>query len=78
MQKISPVTVFRTSGMQLLIQVFSCEYSKSFRDSGGSFWITFYCQKDFFKKKVIGEFAFDLISLFHVQIQEPKLFHVQI
>ena len=23
------------------------------------------------KKKVIGEIAFDLVSLFHVQIQEP-------
>ena len=28
-------------------------------------------QKEFVKKKVSGEIAFDLISLFHVQIQEP-------
>ena len=42
---------------------------------------------EFFKKKVSGEIAFDLISLFHVQIQEPtrshafdliSLFHVPI
>ena len=28
-------------------------------------------QKEFLKKKVSGEIAFDLINLFHVQIQEP-------
>ena len=28
-------------------------------------------QKEFLTKKVSGEIAFDLISLFHVQIQEP-------
>ena len=27
-------------------------------------------QKEFFKRRVSGEIAFDLISLFHVQIQE--------
>ena len=32
----------------------------------------FYYQKEFVKKKVSGEIAFDVISLFHVQIQEPK------
>ena len=31
----------------------------------------FYYQKEFLKKKVSGEIAFDLISLFDVQIQEP-------
>ena len=31
----------------------------------------FYYQKEFVKKKVSGEIAFDVISLFHVQIQEP-------
>ena len=31
----------------------------------------FYYQKEFLKKKVSGEIAFALISLFHVQIQEP-------
>ena len=31
----------------------------------------FQYQKEFLKKKVSGEIAFDLISLFHVQIQEP-------
>ena len=32
----------------------------------------FYYQREFVKKKVSGEIAFDVISLFHVQIQEPK------
>ena len=31
----------------------------------------FSIRKNFLKKKVSGEIAFDLISLFHVQIQEP-------
>ena len=31
----------------------------------------FYYQKEFIKKKVSGEIAFDVISLFHVQIEEP-------
>ena len=31
----------------------------------------FYYQKEFVKKKVSGEIAFDAISWFHVQIQEP-------
>ena len=31
----------------------------------------FYHQKEYVKKKVSGEIAFDVISLFHVQIQEP-------
>ena len=31
----------------------------------------FQYQKKFLEKKVSGEIAFDLISLFHVQIQEP-------
>ena len=31
----------------------------------------FYYQKEFLKNKVSGEIAFALISLFHVQIQEP-------
>ena len=31
----------------------------------------FQYQKEFLKKKVSGEIAFDLINLFHVQIQEP-------
>ena len=30
-----------------------------------------YYLKEFVKKKVSGEIAFDVISLFHVQIQEP-------
>ena len=33
MPKISPATVFRTSGLQLQTRVFSCEYSKSFRNN---------------------------------------------
>ena len=32
----------------------------------------FQYQKEFLKKKTSGEIAFDLISLLHVQIQEPK------
>ena len=32
----------------------------------------FSIRKNFLKKKVSGELAFDLISVFHVQIQEPK------
>ena len=31
----------------------------------------FWYQKEFLKEKVSGEIAFDFISLFHVQIQEP-------
>ena len=31
----------------------------------------FYYQKEVVKKKVSGEIAFDVISLFHVQIQDP-------
>ena len=31
----------------------------------------FQYQKEFLKKKVSGEIAFDLINLFHAQIQEP-------
>ena len=30
-----------------------------------------YYQKEFVKKKVNEEIAFDVISLFHVQIQDP-------
>ena len=35
----------------------------------------FYHQKEYVKKKVSGEIAFDVISLFHVQIQEPTNYH---
>ena len=55
----------------------SCEYSKSFgnnffyRTTTVSAFELFYYQKEFVKKKVSGEIAFDVISLFHVQIQEP-------
>ena len=35
------------------------------------FKICFSIRKEFLKKKVSGEIAFELISLFHVQIQEP-------
>ena len=31
----------------------------------------FYYQKEFVKKKVSGEITFDVISLLHVQIEEP-------
>ena len=33
----------------------------------------FQYQKEFFKKKINEEIAFDLITLFHVQIQAGKL-----
>ena len=35
------------------------------------FELCFSIRKEFLKKKVSGEIAFELISLFHVQIQEP-------
>ena len=35
------------------------------------FEICFSISKEFLKKKVSGEIALELISLFHVQIQEP-------
>ena len=58
-------------------QVCSCEYSKSFRNSFfysitpvPAFELYFSIRKEFLQK-VSGEIAFELISLFHVQIQEP-------
>ena len=36
-----------------------------------AFELCFSIRKEFLKKKVSGEIAFDLISLFYVQIQEP-------
>ena len=36
-----------------------------------AFELCFSIRKEFLKKKVSGEIAFELISLFHVQIQEP-------
>ena len=35
------------------------------------FELSFSIRKEFLKKKVSGEIAFALISLFHVQMQEP-------
>ena len=59
--------------------MFSCEYSKSFRNSFfyrttpvAAFELCFSIRKDFLKKKVTGEIAFELISLFHLQIQGPR------
>ena len=37
-----------------------------------AFELCFSIRKEFLKKKVSGENAFDLISVFHVQIQQPK------
>ena len=37
-----------------------------------TFELCFSIRKEFSKKKVSGENAFDLISVFHVQIQLPK------
>ena len=58
-------------------QVCSCEYSKSFRNSFfysitpvPAFELYFSIRKEFLQK-VSGEIAFELVSLFHVQIQEP-------
>ena len=71
----------RPEGLQLYkketpIQVFCCDYSKSFRNNFfyrrttvAAFELCFSIRKNF-KKEVSGEIAFDLISLFHVQIQE--------
>ena len=36
-----------------------------------AFELCFSIKKEFLKKKVSGEIAFELISLFHVDIQEP-------
>ena len=36
-----------------------------------AFELCFSIWKEFLKKKVSGEIAFELITLFHVQIQEP-------
>ena len=56
----------------------SCEYPKSFRNSFfyrattvAASELCFSIRKEFFKKKVSGEISFELISLLHVQIQEP-------
>ena len=59
-------------------RVFSCEYSKSFtnnffyRTNTVAAFEFYVLVSEFLKKKVSGKIAFDLISLFHVQIQEPK------
>ena len=37
-----------------------------------AFELSFSIRKEFLKKKVSVEIAFDLISMFHVQIQQPK------
>ena len=57
--------------------MFSCEYSKGFRNSFfyrttpvAAFELCFSIRKEFKKKKVSGDIAFGLISLFHVQIHE--------
>ena len=58
--------------------MFSCEYSKSVRDSlfyrttlVAAFELSFSIHKRIKEKEVRGEIAFALISLFHVQIQKP-------
>ena len=58
--------------------MFYCKYSKSFRNSFfyrttlvAAFELCFSIIKEFLEKKVSGEVCLDLISLFHVQIQEP-------
>ena len=70
-------------GLQLCLketptQVFSCEYSKSFRDAifhranpVTAVELCFSIRKEFSKRKFSGEFALALISLVHVQIQLP-------
>ena len=57
--------------------MFSCGYSKSFRDSFlyrttlvAAFEVSFSITKEFLKKKVNVKLAFALISLFRVQIQD--------
>ena len=56
--------------------MFSCEYSKIFRDN--FFYILWLLlnyasvfRKEFKEKKVSGEITFALINLSHVQIQKP-------
>ena len=63
---------------EILARAFSCKYPKSFRNNFfyrttavAALDLYFSIRKNFLKKKVSGEIAFDLISLFHVQIQEP-------
>ena len=58
--------------------MFFSEYSKSFRNSFfyratplAAFELCFSIREEFLKKKISEEIAFELISLFHVQIQEP-------
>ena len=55
----------------------SIEHSKSFSDSFfyrttsvAAFELSFSIRKGFLEKKVSGEIAFALVSLFHIQIQE--------
>ena len=56
----------------------SCEYSKSYRNNFfngttpvDAFELCFSIRKEFLKKKINGEIAYELISLFPVQMQEP-------
>ena len=59
-----------------LTRVFFCKYSKSFgnnlfyRTTAVTAFELFLVSERIFKKES-GEIAFDLISLFHIQIQEP-------
>ena len=58
-------------------QVFSCEYCKSFRElfyritPVAAFEVSFSIRKELKKRKDNGKVAFPLVSLFHIQIQEP-------
>ena len=59
-------------------KTFSCAYSKMFRDyfldrttPVAAFKACFSARKELKEKKVNGEIFFALISLLHVQIQEP-------
>ena len=57
--------------------MFTCEYSRSFRDSFfriisvATYELSLVLEKNFLKKEVSGEIAFALINLFQVQIQDP-------
>ena len=59
--------------------MFSCEFCEIFWNSFfyrttlvAAFELCFIIRKEFLKKKVSVQNAFDLISVFHVQIQQPK------
>ena len=79
MYKISPATVLKACNCIKKRLQYGCFPLNIPKVLGRVFFIEQLCwlllnyfsiKKEFFEKKVSGEIAFDLISLFHVQIQE--------